>query len=384
MNGDNWLRIAVDPLSYNSPKMKPADILIVGSGVIGLFCARELAMAGFSVTLLDRAEVGRESSWAGGGIVSPLYPWRYPPAVTSLAMQAQAAYPLLAAELLKETGIDPELEPCGMLVLDAPDVRDALVWSHDRGRWVERLDAAMIERRFQGLAKGFADGLWWPDQANVRNPRLVAALRASVLTRGVVIREQAEVAGLLQQGEHVCGVELAGGERLSAAHVVIASGAWSGGLLQGVGGWTLPVEPVKGQMLLFKTPPGWLPCMVMHQGKYLIPRRDGHVLVGSTLEYQGFDKTVTTGAREDLLAAALAMVPALAEWPLVQQWAGLRPGSPSGIPFIGAVPGVKNLWLNSGHFRNGLVLAPASARLLVDLMTGSEPCVDPAPYQVIF
>ena len=142
----------------------------------------------------------------------------------------------------------------------------------------------------------------------------------------------------------------------------------------------LPVEPVKGQMILYKCAEDFLPSMVLAKGRYAIPRRDGHVLIGSTLEYAGFDKTPTDVALESLKASAEELLPALKDAEVVGHWAGLRPGSPEGIPFIGEVPSYPGLWLNCGHFRNGLVLAPASCQLLADLMLGREPIIDPAPY----
>ena len=138
--------------------------------------------------------------------------------------------------------------------------------------------------------------------------------------------------------------------------------------------------PVKGQMILYKCAADFLPRMVLAKGRYAIPRRDGHILIGSTLEHSGFDKTPTDEALESLRASAAELLPELADMQPVAHWAGLRPGSPEGIPYIGPVPGFDGLWLNTGHYRNGLVLAPASCRLLADLMSGREPIIDPVPY----
>lgn len=138
--------------------------------------------------------------------------------------------------------------------------------------------------------------------------------------------------------------------------------------------------PVLGQMLLYRMEPGWLTTMVLHKGRYAIPRRDGHVLVGSTLEQRGFDKAVTAEAQRELRAAAEQMLPALRDVAPVRQWAGLRPGAPDGVPLMGRVPGHEKLWLCAGHFRNGLVLSPASAQLMADLLLGREPAIDPVPY----
>jgi len=166
---------------------------------------------------------------------------------------------------------------------------------------------------------------------------------------------------------------------LQADDVVLSAGAWSGDLLRTLG-LELPVEPVKGQMILFKCAEDFLPSMVLAKGRYAIPRRDGHILVGSTLEHAGYDKTPTDEALASLKASAIELLPELEGAEVVGHWAGLRPGSPEGVPYIGRVPGHDGLWLNCGHYRNGLVLAPASCQLFADLLTGVEPIIDPAPY----
>jgi len=166
---------------------------------------------------------------------------------------------------------------------------------------------------------------------------------------------------------------------MSAGNVVLAAGAWSGELLKKLG-LVLPVEPVKGQMILYRCEPGFLPTMVLAKGRYAIPRLDGHVLVGSTLEHAGFDKTPTQDALASLKASAEELLPALAHAEVVGHWAGLRPGSPEGIPYIGELADFPGLWLNCGHYRNGLVLAPASCELLKNLLLGETPIIDPQPY----
>lgn len=358
------------------------DVVIVGAGVIGLMTARELARAGCRVTVLERGEPGREASWAGGGIVSPLYPWRYPPAVTVLAKQARAAYPALVRELLAETGMDAELSPCGMLMLEAEDTRDALAWAAAEGESLRRYERAALHEAMPWLALAWREGLFMPAIAHVRNPRLLQALQASVKQLGVRVETGAEVVSTERHAGSVVAVTTADGRKFGAGHVVICGGAWSRDLLERFGiEASPPVRPVRGQMLLYRLAPGSLPCMVMANSRYLIPRRDGHILCGSTLEEAGFDKSTTESARESLMASAAQLLPALAQAQPVAHWAGLRPGSPNGIPFIGRCGAADNLWVNAGHFRNGLVLAPASARLLADLLLERPPVIDPAPYR---
>lgn len=354
-------------------------ILVVGGGAIGLLSARLLAEAGVEVCLLDQGALGGESSWAGGGIVSPLYPWRYSAAVTALAHWSQDFYPRLGEQLLAEAGIDPEVHVTGLYWLDLEDEAAALAWAGREQRPLRRVEMAQVYRAVPALARGFTHALQMSGVANVRNPRLIKALRAALLQMpNVSLHEQCAVTGFIREADRVCGVRTVQGD-FRADRVVVAAGAWSGELLKSLA-LDLPVEPVKGQMILYKCAEDFLPSMVLANGRYAIPRRDGHILIGSTLEHAGFDKTPTTVALASLKASAQALLPALAEAEVVGHWAGLRPGSPEGIPFIGPVPGHDGLWLNCGHYRNGLVLAPASCRLLVDLLLGHEPIVDPAPY----
>ena len=360
--------------------MKSAgQIVVVGGGALGMLSAWQLAGAGQQVVLIEAGATGGESSWAGGGIVSPLYPWRYSPAVTALAHWSQDFYPGLGEQLLAATGLDPEVHVTGLYWLDLEDEAAALEWAVREGRVLRQVPMAQVQRQVPVLGEGFGRAIHMPGVANVRNPRLVKALRAALLALpNVQVREHCAVSGFIREDGRVRGVRTAGGD-IRAEQVVVAAGAWSGQLLPALG-LALPVEPVKGQMILYKCAPDFLASMVLAQGRYAIPRRDGHVLVGSTLEHTGFDKTPTEDARASLRASAERLLPALRDAELVGHWGGLRPGSPEGIPFIGEVPGVPGLWLNCGHYRNGLVLAPASCHLLADLMLGREPIIDPAPY----
>ena len=352
---------------------------MVGGGAIGLLSSLLLARADVAVVLIESSSVGRESSWAGGGIVSPLYPWRYSAAVTALAHWSQDFYPGFARQLLEDTGVDPEVHVTGLYWLDLDDAAEALAWAARERRPLFSVDIAEAYRDVPVLGGGFGRAIHMPDVANVRNPRLVKALRAALAAMpNVELREHCPVTGFIQENGQIRGVVTAGGE-IRADRVVLAAGAWSGELLSTLG-MELPVEPVKGQMILYKCAEDFLPSMVLAKGRYAIPRRDGHVLIGSTLEYAGFDKTPTDVALESLKASAEELLPALKDAEVVGHWAGLRPGSPEGIPFIGELPSHPGLWLNCGHFRNGLVLAPASCQLLVDLMLGREPIIDQAPY----
>lgn len=361
-----------------------SDILIVGGGIIGMLTARELSLAGMNVTIVDQSATGQESSWAGGGIISPLYPWRYSEAVTRLAKWGQAFYPELIEELNTETAMDAQLIQSGLLLLD-DDVEPAKVWAK---KWqinlqvidnkeVNEVEPMLSQTRFDN-----SQAIWMPDIHQVRNPRLVKVLKNYLLKQGVNFVEQMKVTGLLQANNKISGVKTDSGE-IFADKVLIASGAWSANLLKSLE-LKIDVQPVKGQMILFKSEPDKIKRIVLSKDRYVIPRRDGRVLVGSTLEHTEFDKSTTMDAKEELMQEAVRIMPCLAGASVEHHWAGLRPGSKQGIPYICGVPCIEGLYLNSGHYRNGVVLAPASARLASDLILQREPIIPPQAYAIDF
>ncbi len=361
--------------------MAAMKTIVIGAGISGMLVARELCLAGLDVEIIERGEVGRESSWAGGGIISPLNPWRYPDEVNVLARASQSMYPALAAALAEHSGIDPELLDSGMLVFaDEAEIATALAWGARFGQTVTRVDAAGLAAIEPATTALKPAAIWMPEVRQVRNPRLLQALAADLRARGVVFRTGAAVDGFVEHDGVIQGV-WAAGQRIAAERVVVAGGAWTSALLAQTSA-AVAIEPVRGQMLLYRAEPGLLRRMVMVQSRYVIPRRDGHILVGSTLEKVGFDKVTTDEAAADLRASAEQLVPALKHAPVVKHWAGLRPGTEQGIPYIGAHPTIEGLYVNAGHYRNGVVLGPASARLLADQILGRTPVVAPEPYAV--
>ena len=337
----------------------------------GLSAALALLQRGYAVTLLDRGNVGGESSWAGGGILSPLLPWDYAEPVFTLALRSMAAYPDWIKTVEANSQLSAEYWPCGMKVLGSGGNEMSLDWCRVHG-----LNAALT-----------LEDLWLPDIAQVRNPRLIEALRVAVLKLGGTIHTGCAITAVTTAGARLSGMHTSVGT-FTADQYVLATGAWSGMALPELGSVAAQlgllgspnIRPVRGQMLLFKLEPGALNTIVYRDGLYLIPRRDGHVLAGSTLEDVGFDKSTDIPTRDRLHAEAAELLPVLDTMQPIQHWAGLRPGSPDNIPIIDRHPDFENVFINTGHYRYGVTMAPASAELLTDIMLGNTPALDPAPY----
>lgn len=343
-----------------------------------MLTARELHNAGVDVLVIERGPLGGESSWAGGGIISPLYPWRYSKPVNQLAEISKSIYPALAQQLQDESGIDCELLTSGLLYTSLEEQSQAEDWA---GQWSVELqtitDARQIHEIEPQVSTAIVSGLWLPDIMQIRNPKLVKALKGSFIALGIKYLEHTPVEELIVEAGVINGIRTAT-ETFTAEKVVIASGAWSSGFIKG--DKNVVVEPVKGQMVMFKGEPGLIRRMVLSSGHYIIPRKDGRVLAGSTLERTGFDKTVTDEAMVELRRAAVEIIPALGDLEIERQWAGLRPGTEQGIPYICMHPDIEGLYINAGHYRNGVVLGASSVRLMAEMVLGQAPSIDPAPY----
>ncbi|RDH82593.1 MAG: glycine oxidase ThiO [endosymbiont of Galathealinum brachiosum] len=336
------------------------DCIIVGGGLIGMLSARELKKAGLDVLVLEKGELGRESSWAGGGILSPLHPWRYSDEVNRLASIGHQSYQQVAEELHRESGVDPEFVRCGMMVLKSEEQSEALAWAD---KWSMNLSlvssAAAIDEHIPGLANNFEQGIWLPDIAQMRNPRLVRAAKGSLEFLGVSYMENTCVDQLNVQNGQITGV-VANGKTYNAKRVLIAGGAWSGEILKNQS--APDINPVKGQMIIFKSEPGMLKGIVLADNRYIIPRKDGRILCGSTIEHTGFEKSIDEKVKCELIKSAVEIFPELGKSEVEYHWAGLRPGCPDGDPFTGVHNNIEGLYINAGHYRNGVILGIGSCR----------------------
>lgn len=348
------------------------DYLIIGGGLVGLMMARELAPSGASIAIVDRNKPGHEASWAAGGILSPLFPWDYDDSINLLSRWSQLAYPQLAKQLTDETGIDPEYQVSGMLVTRTNGLDQAIDWCLQKGIMSRPLPCSDFRSRFPELTLNADKALLLEHIAHIRPPRLIKALVESLKRSGIHFLDDQTVAHIDNEANRVTGITTQTGERYQAGQYVLCGGAWTREL------WprheqTVDIRPVKGQIILFPDCGITLNCMYMHDYRYLIQRRDGRILVGSTSEHSGYDKRTTEKAKEELVEFAHASCPALANVAVEHHWAGLRPAAPGSIPYIDRHPTLSNLSINSGHYRNGIVLAPGSAHLLADRLLNRSP-----------
>lgn len=345
----------------------PYDVVVVGGGLIGMLTARYLRIEGFDVALVEKNRLGGESSWAAGGILSKLYPWQQSDEMQKLVAQGQASFPALVAELKDETGIDSQLLHSGMIIVDIDEKQTALAWSKKNQTKIELIDRKVIDQFEPNLDKNIDLALYVPSVMQVRPPLLLEAVQQSLIEHGVQIFEGVTANKLVLKSGSVIGVET-NQATMFADQVVICSGAWTQRLLNSTGSLATDIEPVRGQMLLFKTKQKLLSHIIVKDGFYLIPRKDRYLLCGSTVEYVGFNNAATLEAKDLLSLQANQLCPALRHEEVVKQWSALRPGTTREVPYICAHPEYKGLYINAGHFRYGIVMSIPSAKMASDLI----------------
>lgn len=341
---------------------KHTDILIVGGGIIGLTAAYTLAQAGLRVEVRERGEFGRQASWAGAGIIPPGNPERTTNAIDRLRAFSVQLFPMLSAELRDLTRIDNGFRVCGGIEFLHPDDADLPARWRAEGLTLSEPTLQQLQQFESGLIAPPRPAFRFPGMGQVRNPWHMRALVAACRRLGVQLRPQTPFvwsAGEVQQYQQV----------------IFAPGAWAAELLAPLG-CTLPVRPVRGQIVLFRPPKPVLSHVVIDGRRYLVPREDGRVLVGSTEEPDaGFELANTECGVRGLIDFATGLVPALAHAEIEKCWAGLRPGSLDSLPYIGRLPGHERVLVAAGHFRAGVQLSPGTAYILRDLVMGSTPAV---------
>jgi glycine oxidase len=348
---------------------KHPDVAIVGGGIIGLTCAYFLAKAGLSVEVFDRGDMGKEASWAGAGIIPPGNPAKAATPIDKLRAIGSVRFPEFSAELRELTGLDNGYLKCGGIEFIEEDPTEILDLWRNEGIVVDRLPPHVLHVTEPTLGHIPGEPYYLPDCAQVRNPRHLQALIAACERRRVTLHPNARV-------EEIPFDRSRPERSTMASRVLVAAGAWSENFITETHKRGPGVHPVRGQIVLLKTPERVIRRVLMLGKRYLVPRMDGHVLVGSTEEPEAFfEKANTAEAVADLIGLAVRTVPALASAELVKCWSGLRPGTPDGLPFIGPVPGWANVFVATGHFRAGVQLSIGTAQAITELFTGQPTCV---------
>ena len=358
-----------------------ADVVVIGGGVIGLAIARALARRGVrDVWLLERGSLVSEASSAAGGMLLPQVEADGHDDFFALACQSRDLYPSLAFALREETGIDVELDTTGTLYLalnehDYEEIEQRYQWQTRAGLAVELLTSAAARKLESCISESMAGALLFPNDIQVENRRLITALANSVNALGVTTFTETTVEALKIEDKRITGVQTSRGD-ISCRTVVIAAGTWSSFLLPSAP----TITPVRGQMVCLESKPQLTRHVIFSPRGYLVPRQDGRLLAGSTSENAGFAKRVTAGGIATILRQALEISPAVANLPIVDTWAGLRPRAADGLPVLGPCGEIDGLIYATGHYRNGILLAPLTAELISEAIVAGRTSPLLAPF----
>ncbi|MDQ6788557.1 MAG: glycine oxidase ThiO [Acidobacteriota bacterium] len=360
---------------------KNSDILIVGGGVIGLTLARELCRKGVEkITILERgAQVGRESSYAAAGMLAPHAETSETNDFFYFCNESNALYPNFARELFDETGVDIELDRNGTLYLaftetDSREISERFEWQKKSAFPVEYLSAQETRKIEPFVSPDVREALFFPNDWQVENRKLLVALEKFAQSNGIEIRTNSKVKNLIIEDFKVIGAQT-DNENFFAEKIVLTAGAWT----SLINNWIMRLEsdtphlpmprirPIRGQMISFQTAKRLFSKVIYTPRGYLVPRADGRILSGATVEDVGFDKNLTEAGIEFLRQNAQEISPSLASLEISEKWAGLRPRAAHGLPILGRTPySFENLFLATGHYRNGILLAPLTAKILAD------------------
>jgi glycine oxidase len=344
------------------------DVVIIGAGLVGSLCALRLAEAGARVVVLEKSVPGAEASSAAAGILAAQSESKQPGLLFDLAIESRALYARLADELRDRVGGEIGYVRCGVME-SAPNeagvaaLESQFGWQRARGHRVERVSRDEAHAREAGLGPSIAGGLFFPDDAQVDPPRLVRSVAQAAERAGATFRSGAYVKRVRVEGSAARGVELDDGSFV-AGHVVVAAGAWSA-LVDGARIPKGAVKPARGQIveLLTRVPP--VEAVIYGAGGYVVPRRDGRVICGSTLEFVGYRNEVTVEGVMKILAMATTLVPALAQATVSRTWSNFRPFTNDGAPLVGE-SGIEGLTIATGHYRSGILMAPITAEIVRD------------------
>lgn len=342
-------------------------MVIVGGGAIGCAIAYYLSRAGVRATVLDRGRVGMGASNAAAGMLAPLAEAHGPGPMLDLFLASLGMFPALTQELHDATGIDLEYRVTGILRVafteeEAQELRKRLEWQQPLGLPLEWLDESMLWEVEPRLSPRVVGGVFSEEEGQVSNQNLTLAFARAAAARGAILREQTPVTSLIMSDGRATAVRTPQG-RVAAGYVVLAAGAWTGRLARRLG-LDVPVRPVRGQMLALGGMVTPIRSIVWGPRGYLVPRANGLVFAGATVEEVGFRPRTTVRGLREVRRAAIEMVPQLAQAQAQFTWAGLRPGSADELPILGPLPGLENVIVASGHYRNGILLSPITGHLI--------------------
>ncbi|HMG74803.1 MAG TPA: glycine oxidase ThiO [Pyrinomonadaceae bacterium] len=349
-----------------------AEVIIIGGGVIGLTIARALAQRGLrEVMLIERGRLGAEASWAAGGILAPQVEVDRHDEFFQLACASRDLYPAFAESLKEETGVDVELDTTGTLCLgftekDEAELRRRYEWQQGKSLEVEWLTGDEARRLEPCVSAEVRCALRFPKDFQIENRRLISALVRTNEELGIQLITGSSVNAIRIKHEKVCGVETSNGF-VDASVVVVAAGAWASFIKSPDAKLpAITIEPVRGQMLCFEARPQIARHVIYSSRGYLVPRRDRRVLAGSTAEHVGFDKRVTDEGIAVIKSMALEIAPGMAALPMIDSWAGFRPRAQDGLPVLGSSEEIGGLFYATGHYRNGILLAPITGKVIAD------------------
>jgi glycine oxidase len=363
---------------------RATDVAVIGGGIMGCAVALRLCQRGLGVTVIERGIPGAEASSAAAGILGPQMEAEGPGPLLELGLKSRALYPALAAELRDLTGIDVGYDRSGVLAVAFDEAGEAALsarraWQLARGLRVDSLSGEAARAREPALGPAVRAALAFNDDAQVVARELARAFSQAAAGAGARFLTGRYVRRVLINNGAVTGLEL-DGDVLPAATVVVAAGSWSG-LVEGAGVPPAIVRPARGQLVSIETRPPLFRHVVSAPGGYLVPRRDGTVLAGSTVEMAGFRKEVTVGGLAAILTLARMVIPALADAPVTGSWSNFRPFTEDHLPVMGATA-VRGLVLATGHFRNGILLAPITAQAIAELIATGKAPIDLAPFAI--
>lgn len=351
-------------MPVKSPNSLHPDAVVVGGGLIGSSIGLRLAQAGLRVTVFDRGTAGREASSAAAGMIAPQSEKMGPPEFDQLCRLSHGVYPDFAAEVESLSGQTVNYRRDGTLLLALDEAQAAELREMGSDAGVERLDPESARRQVPGLPAQIRSAVFVSGDHWVNNERLTQAVIEAARRQGVTFRENTPVSFIEVRHDRVEGIET-GTDRVVAGEVILAAGCWSA-TLAATAGIDIPMQPCRGQILEFELESA-LPLVIRAAHSYLVPRDGNRVLVGTTAEYAGFDASVTAAGISEVLQAALRLVPILARGRFRRAWAGLRPDTADHLPVLGRC-GIEGLTLATGHFRNGILLAPVTANLIAELL----------------